>query len=109
MLVQVETCSLAFFDSIKIVYFDSKLVHFLSKLIIFVDFSRNWKKILPEFKTLLNFKVPPRHPNNRLNKLGIFYNNFFAEMVEKDYMKQGQADRYTVSYNTEFKITKSFN
>jgi len=44
-------------------------------------------------------KVPPRHPNNRLNKLGIFYNNFFAEMVEKDYMKQGQADRYSKRMN----------
>jgi len=38
-------------------------------------------------------KVPPRHPTQRLKKLGIFYENFFAEMAEKGIMKQGEADR----------------
>jgi len=38
-------------------------------------------------------KVPPRHPLQRIKKLGIFMNNFAAEMVKKEIMKQGQADR----------------
>jgi len=38
-------------------------------------------------------KVPPRHPTQRLAKLGTFYENFFDEMVEKGIMKQGEADR----------------
>lgn len=40
-------------------------------------------------------KVPPRHPLQRLAKLGVFYENFFEEMVEKEIMKQGEADRRT--------------
>lgn len=38
-------------------------------------------------------KVPPRHPLQRLNKLNVFYNNFFDEMVGLGHMKQGEADR----------------
>lgn len=38
-------------------------------------------------------KVPPRHPTQRLNKLGVFYANFFEEMVSEGIMKQGEADR----------------
>jgi hypothetical protein len=40
-------------------------------------------------------KVPPRHPLQRLNKLGVFYDNFAAEMVAEGKMKQGQADRFS--------------
>lgn len=38
-------------------------------------------------------KVPPRHPTQRLAKLGVFYENFFAEMAEQGLMKQREADR----------------
>lgn len=38
-------------------------------------------------------KVPPRHPTQRLAKLGVFYENFFAEMAEQGLMKQGEANR----------------
>lgn len=40
-------------------------------------------------------KVPPRHPINRLNKLGVFYDNFATEMVADGKMRQGQADRFS--------------
>jgi len=40
-------------------------------------------------------KVPPRHPLQRINKLGIFMDNFAAEMVSMGKMKQGQADRFS--------------
>jgi len=39
-------------------------------------------------------KVPPRHPLQRLKKLGTFLDNFADEMVEQGKMKQGQADRF---------------
>lgn len=38
-------------------------------------------------------KVPPRHPLQRLTKLGVFYDNFFAEMAAIGTMKQGEAER----------------
>lgn len=40
-------------------------------------------------------KVPPRHPLQRINKLGVFMDNFAAEMVDMGKMKQGQADRFS--------------
>jgi len=46
-------------------------------------------------------KVPPRHPLQRLTKLGVFYENFFDEMVETGMMKQGESDRRTVSFLSE--------
>jgi len=41
-------------------------------------------------------KVPPRHPLQRMNKLGIFMDNFAAEMVSAGKMKPGQADRFSI-------------
>ena len=46
-------------------------------------------------------KVPPRHPLQRLAKLGVFYQNFFDEMVDYSDMKQGESDRRTVSFPSE--------
>jgi len=40
-------------------------------------------------------KVPPRHPVNRIKKLGVFMDNFADEMVSMGKMKQGQADRFS--------------
>lgn len=55
-------------------------------------------------------KVPPRHPLQRLAKLGVFYENFFAEMAADGVMKQGEADRRTLRA-TGFlkKMEKAFN
>jgi len=40
-------------------------------------------------------KVPPRHPLQRIAKLGVFMDNFATEMVGLGKMKQGQADRFS--------------
>lgn len=38
-------------------------------------------------------KVPPRHPTQRLAKLGVFYENFFQDMADNGIMRQGEATR----------------
>lgn len=55
-------------------------------------------------------KVPPRHPEQRLKKLGTFYDNFAVEMVEMGKMKQGQADRFaTRMQNFVASMKSAFN
>jgi len=48
-------------------------------------------------KIKIEIQVPPRHPLQRLTKLGVFYDNFFAEMAAIGTMKQGEAERRAVS------------
>lgn len=43
-------------------------------------------------------KVPPRHPEQRLNKLRTFYNNF-ADDIIASYKSQGTADRFKSRMN----------